>query len=140
MNKISSTKPVQELRNLIDSVKEILIFTCSVLIPNWWSIAFSGRLSSYVFLSAVANVDRMNAGVAQLVVESATRRVRAALMPQWEHAGVAQLVEQLTCNQQVTSSNLVASSSRHRDDEWFTRPLGRELIRAGGGVVNRTRL
>ncbi len=42
-------------------------------------------------------------------------------------AGVAQLVEQLTCNQQVTSSSLVASSTGI-------------VVRAGGGAVNRTRL
>ena len=41
-------------------------------------------------------------------------------------AGVAQLVEQLTCNQQVTSSSLVASS--------------RQLVRVGSEVVKRNRL
>ena len=50
-------------------------------------------------------------------------------------AGVAQLVEQLTCNQQVTSSSLVASS---RECRWPAAQVigeGREAHRGYGQVA-----
>ena len=77
-------------------------------------------------------------------------------------AGVAQLVEQLTCNQQVGGSNPFASSNfwdeaavesagrgRHlgiqEKSEGITRDSGqsreaRQKNRGGGGAVNRNRL
>ena len=53
-------------------------------------------------------------------------------------AGVAQLVEQLTCNQQVTSSSLVASSTQgDLQQSWDSAVDGR---RAGSEAVKRIRL
>ena len=53
-------------------------------------------------------------------------------------AGVAQLVEQLTCNQQVTSSSLVASSK-----EGATQSSSADRVRhiwVGSEAVKRIRL
>ena len=63
---------------------------------------------------------------------------REAGLNRVNNAGVAQLVEQLTCNQQVTSSSLVASS---RDVGLSTtRRQSETEQRAGSEVVKRIRL
>ena len=67
-------------------------------------------------------------------------------MPQRRHAGLAQLVEHLICNQGVTSSNLVAGTIflrahlKRRSDRWLlqrlrfaTAPNQRVLILSGCG-------
>ena len=51
-------------------------------------------------------------------------------------AGVAQLVEQLICNQQVAGSNPIASSTGQR----CSKQEGRALTRVGSEAVKRIRL
>ena len=96
MNKISFSKE-REKAQRIDSKRKFLIFICSRV----FQIGEPSLLTSVSLSEKGWDILSKRAGVGS---------ASCVLSASSTHAGVAQLVEQLTCNQQVTSSSLVASS------------------------------